>query len=38
MGRTRESIENRIHILTQRDAIRNAAIIKKLNRQLRKIK
>jgi hypothetical protein len=38
MGRTGESIENRIHILTQRDAMRNAAIIKKLNRQLRKMK
>lgn len=38
MGRTRESIENRIHILTQRDAMRNAAIIKKLNRHLRKMK
>ena len=38
MSRTRESVENRIHILTQRDAMRNAAIIKKLDRQLRKMK
>ena len=38
MSRTRESVENRIHILTQTDAMRNAAIIKKLDRQLRKMK
>jgi hypothetical protein len=35
--RTAQSIENRIHLLEQRDPVGNAKIINKLKRQLRKI-
>lgn len=35
MQNTKEHIENRIHILTQRDPVVNANIIRKLKRQLR---
>lgn len=31
-------LENRIHLLTQRDSVRNAKIIKKLQRRLRAAK
>ena len=31
-------LENRIHLLTQRDPVRNAKIIKKLQRRLRAAK
>lgn len=31
-------LENRIHILTQRDPVRNAKIIKKLERRVRNLK
>lgn len=35
MARTIESLENRIHILQQRDPIGNMRIINKLKRQIR---
>ena len=35
MARTIESLQNRIHLLQQRDPVVNAKIIKKLQRQIR---
>lgn len=35
MARTIEALQNRIHLLQQRDPVLNAKIIKKLQRQIR---
>lgn len=37
MKNTIQSIENRIHLLTMRDPVRNDNIIRKLKRKLRKL-
>ena len=37
MGNKIQLIQNRIHILTMRDSVTNAKIIRKLNRRLRKL-
>lgn len=37
MKRSKMSIENRIHILTQRDPVANSKIIAKLKRELKNI-
>jgi uncharacterized protein YmfQ (DUF2313 family) len=38
MKHTELSIENRIHILKERDPVRNAALIRKWERLLRRVK
>lgn len=37
MGNKILALQNRIHLLTMRDSVTNANIIKKLNRRLRKL-